>query len=44
MLFICNSEERFYNDNHKEKKVFNCNWKDLLQRFSIHVEPVIKKI
>ena len=27
-LFICNGEEKFYNDN--DKQIYNCKWKDLL--------------
>jgi TPR repeat protein len=29
-LFICNGEEKFYNDN--DKQIYNCKWKDLLQQ------------
>jgi TPR repeat protein len=29
-LFICNNEEKFYNDN--DKKIYNCKWKDLLRQ------------
>ena len=28
-LFICNGEEKFYNDN--DKKIYNCNWIKLLE-------------
>ena len=29
-LFICNDEEKFYNDN--DNKIYNCKWKDILDQ------------
>jgi TPR repeat protein len=31
-LYICNDEEKYYNDN--DKKVYDCKWKDLLKQSS----------
>jgi TPR repeat protein len=34
-LFICNGKQKFYNDNDKYKKIYDYNWKDLLQQEAI---------
>jgi hypothetical protein len=31
-LFICNDKQKFYNDNDKDQKIYDYNWKDLLQQ------------
>jgi hypothetical protein len=33
-LFMCNGSEKYYNDN--DKKIYNCNWKTLLNKSNIN--------